>query len=398
MKPNRPFLVIAYVVFLAALVEGACYLGLLALAATKGLTYEPVFSAPLDDKTIKALERIAIPQGQYIVFDQELGWTLAPSASSDDGQYTTTPLGSRTTARDPTTQGDAALRVAAYGDSYVHGDEVADSETWAFVLERAYPSWSLINYGVRGYGPDQAYLRYLRTRGDPRVNLVVIGYMSENLQRVTNVFRPFYFSDTEFPFSKPRYKLVENRLVLVPNPLSLKDYRRLLDSPDSVLQKLGSDDWYYNNLPHKSKFDFLATVRLVRLYWSQLHREKMILSNGLYNTRSEAYRLALKILQQFAAEVARNQQTPIVVIFPSHDDLERIIDGRAVRYSPLVEDLVSGGVCVVDLKGAFAEVKTKKALSEVFRRQHYSPHGNELVASFLGPRLLQISRDHDCPK
>jgi hypothetical protein len=165
-----------------------------------------------------------------------------------------------------------------------------------------------------------------------------------------------------------------------------------------MLQKLGRDDWYFSNLPHKSDFDFLAAVRFAKLAWNELHREKMILPNGLYNTKSEAYRLASKILQQFAAEVARHQQTPIVVIFPTREDVWRANHGRVVTYSPLVEELVSAGVCVVDLKGAFAEARTKKALSQAFRVQHYSPFGNELVASFLGPRLLQLGRTHECPK
>lgn len=397
MKLNRHLWVIAYAAFLVALVEGASYLGLWVLSATKGMSYKPVFSAPLPEQTIKTLERIATPQGQYVVFDQGLGWTLAPSARSDDGQYTTTQLGSRTTARDPATHRDVVLRIAAYGDSYVHGDEVPDSATWAFVLEREYPRWSVINYGVRGYGPDQAYLRYLRTAGDLGADLVLIGYMSENLQRVTNVFRPFYFAGTEFPFSKPRYKLVENRLVLVPNPLKLDDYGRLAESPDSVLRRLGNDDWYYGNLPHTSVFDLLATVRLVKLCWSEVHREKVILSTGLYSTQSEAYRLTLKILQQFAAEVVRNRQTPVVAVFPSRDDLMRGLRGREAGYSPLVQDLASSGVCALDLQGAFAEATTENGLADVFKEQHYSPRGNELVAGFLGPRLYHLAQTHECP-
>ena len=129
----------------------------------------------------------------------------------------------------------------------MHGDEVSDSETWEFALERAHPSWSVINYGVGGYGPDQAYLRYKATAASPRADLVIIGYMTENIQRVTNVFRPFYYSNTELPFSKPRYKIGQNKLVLIPNPLAVTDYRLLLTSPDSVLRTLGTNDWYYNN-------------------------------------------------------------------------------------------------------------------------------------------------------
>jgi hypothetical protein len=51
---------------------------------------------------------------------------------------------------------DAVVLVA--GDSYVHGDEVADKESFPASLERILQV-PVANFGVGGYGPEQALLK-----------------------------------------------------------------------------------------------------------------------------------------------------------------------------------------------------------------------------------------------
>lgn len=50
--------------------------------------------------------------------------------------------------------------MAAFGDSFTHCDEVKDAETWeerlAVLLQK-----NVYNFGVGGYGTDQAYLKFL---------------------------------------------------------------------------------------------------------------------------------------------------------------------------------------------------------------------------------------------
>ena len=95
---------------------------------------------------------------------------------------------------------------------------------------RAQPSGFLGDYSrLQPGGPGQALLRYRRDGVKFHPHVVLIGFMSENINRVVNTFRPFYFPRSGVPFSKPRFALRGGDLVLIPNPLQSEEaYRELL--------------------------------------------------------------------------------------------------------------------------------------------------------------------------
>ena len=96
------------------------------------------------------------------------------------------------------TPSDAVILVA--GDSYTHGDEVADHATYPAELERllAVP---VANLGVGGYGPEQALLK-LEGLIDrfPKARVAVLSIMYENTRRMVNSYRPVYYRDTGMRF------------------------------------------------------------------------------------------------------------------------------------------------------------------------------------------------------
>ena len=59
-----------------------------------------------------------------------------------------------------------SLRIAAFGDSFTHGDEVPNEDTWQEILMRAHPDVEAMNFGVGAYGLDQAFLHYQRDGAD----------------------------------------------------------------------------------------------------------------------------------------------------------------------------------------------------------------------------------------
>ena len=90
--------------------------------------------------------------------------------------------------------------VLVVGDSYAHGDEVADDATYPAALERllAVP---VANLGVGGYGPEQALLK-LEGLIDrfPKARVAVLSIMYENTRRMVNSYRPVYYRDTGVRF------------------------------------------------------------------------------------------------------------------------------------------------------------------------------------------------------
>ena len=123
----------------------------------------------------------------------------------------------------------------------------------------------VLNFGVKGFGTDQAFLRYKKDGIKYNSHIVLIGFMSENIFRNVNVFRPFYLKNTKFPLTKPRFILEKNKLVLLNNPTqNLSDYNKILDDPVNMISTLGTNDFYYQRKYKKGPFDSLPSVRLIK--------------------------------------------------------------------------------------------------------------------------------------
>ena len=119
-------------------------------------------------------------------------------------------------------------RILVFGDSFTFGDEVGDDETYCHFLQQLLPHTEVLNLGVHGYGHDQMLL-YLREAGPRfRPDVVLLGFVYDDMERNLLGFRDF---------AKPRFELRGARLELrgtpVPSPheLRAREWRqlRLLD-------------------------------------------------------------------------------------------------------------------------------------------------------------------------
>ncbi len=100
----------------------------------------------------------SIPFGQFdgawknsgLEGDLELGWI------TDRQNQAISPNGAR---RDGSA--NIAAPISAYGDSFVFGADVDNDQTFPHFLSRRF-GVGVANYGVSGYGPDQALMRLER--------------------------------------------------------------------------------------------------------------------------------------------------------------------------------------------------------------------------------------------
>ena len=72
--------------------------------------------------------------------------------------------------------------VSLYGDSFVWADEVDDAHAWGNLLVDRL-GCRVANFGVRAYGTDQSYLRYLNSAPTDNSQVVVLGHFTENVLR-----------------------------------------------------------------------------------------------------------------------------------------------------------------------------------------------------------------------
>ena len=386
--------IIFYIVWLAVLFEGACYIVTHLVAALAARPTSVIFQE--QSWHIKRF----LSDNSLTQYDPQLGWRYRSNFVDKMNQMNSQGLRS---TREYTLQPNIGIiRVAAFGDSFVYGNEVANENCWPTVLEKEFPAVEVLNYGVGAYGTDQAYLRYLSEGSDLSPQIVIIGFTTVNLQRILNVYRRF-ISDQEFPGVKPRYELSDKEeLRLLPNPIvSLSGFERYLQSPRAVTE-LGEHDYWYQPLVYENPcYDYSASVRfltqftikLANRYFNEdrLCRGSLINwdSNCKFNTSSTAFKIQIKIIERFASDVRARGAIPVVALFPDKLSIHRVHKNGTSIYYPLADWLKENRIDYVDLISAFSEGDVEGSLDKWFMGGgHYSPLGNKIVAQALGMEIL----------
>jgi len=369
--------------------ELVSYGGLLFLSKFRHTDYEPVDIVSARHQAY--IRRLVEQKTGYITFSPSLGWSVKSNGSSD--LYRSNARAVRSDREYEITPPHGVRRVSAFGDSFTHCDEVRNHETWQAIMEGFDTNLEVLNFGVGAFGLDQSYLRYMKEGRQFHSGIVLIGFMTENILRHVNTYRPFYFPKTGLPLTKPRFVVEDRRLALIPNPMkSLDDYNMLLLQPGETLSRIGANDDYYKRRYASSLFDWSPTVRLVRLLVQrgdeEIPDEEEIIIDGHYNEKSEAFRVTTKIFDRFYSEVVENQSTPVILVFPNQSDLIRARQNKQQMYSTLLSYFDSAGYRYIDLIEAFDNAEVEDLFSG-----HYTPLANSLVAQYLSDYINNMSEE-----
>jgi hypothetical protein len=375
------------------IIEGIAFLGLRVLEGAGRAGYAPTLTESISPQHRDILERLIAGHTGYLGHDELLGWTNLPGGSNElysansrgirsDHEYSSAPIPGR-------------IRIAAFGDSFMHADDVPNHEAWSSIVEKSESDIEVLNFGVGGFGPDQAYLRYMQEGRGFEPDLVFIGMMSENINRIVNVYRPFYTPDTGNPLAKPYFKVSDGQLVHRINPMPTLDaYAQLLEQPVAVLPALGEEDFHYSFRYTKGALDFSPLVRLSKVILFEL-KERLaspFFENGQYRTDSDQYLLLDKLLLEFRCAALDHGSLPVTVLFPHRADVAAALSGKPVSYKPLSDELRQEGLPVLDLADAFSLLPPDTKL-DGFVRQHYTGRGNELIATFIVDHIRKNGLD-----
>ncbi|MDH5194839.1 MAG: hypothetical protein OEW32_14225, partial [Nitrospira sp.] len=148
----------------------------------------------------------------YLTYDDVMGWTLGPNRKSANGLYYSSVEGIRAPREGVSfAKTSTKTRIALVGDSFTFGDNVVYEESWGYLLEKALgPEFEVLNFGVSGYGVDQAYLRYEKDVRSWHPKVVIFGLISDDVERSLRLYHSIMASRAgwgEFPFAKPRFVL-----------------------------------------------------------------------------------------------------------------------------------------------------------------------------------------------
>jgi hypothetical protein len=281
--------------------------------------------------------------------------------------------------------------VASFGDSYTHCSDVGDGETWQAYLSELLQA-DIYNFGTPGFGTDQAYLKYLTVRSKLHTDVVILGLITENINRIVNIYRPFYFSDTGLRLPKPRFVLEGGRLELLENPVTGRaDIERLCDEP--FIHELGRHDYWYNrdNYP-VYRFPYTGILFNKRI-WLEVFYGKRGQQIHDVNPRpwedlwqeEEITSLMFGIVDSFVSAAQLDGSVPIILVLPLQDQVfERFVTGRNPQSVSMVLDYCERQdyPCLDTITELAASVGRREEIVDLFI-VHLSPKGNRIVANAL---------------
>jgi hypothetical protein len=341
-------------------------------------------------KFMKAAASGNAPPG-LMLFHSALGWDYPPGLAYEDAQgvsYCHGPQGERRC----TTDYDTTL-IATYGDSFTYCLSAGDEDTWQNFLGKRLGT-NVLNFGVGGYGTDQALLKYELHEGPP-TKIVMLCVLPENINRVVNIYRPFYTYEDPLRLTKPVFVRDGKNIRLIPNPLTSEAELSRLDQ-EQFLEALGRIDYWYQLDKRLPKFSFPYVFSLVSWrgpVFSQLVERMRGLSSGKirhsWNLFDEEGPLSIMchIADRFVATARSRGSEPLIVIMPHKDYVTEITDRGMVRVSNFLEYLSRKNYPFLDAVKCMAEMKPSKEELETWYESHATPRGNRVLATILSRYL-----------
>jgi hypothetical protein len=305
-------------------------------------------------------------------FDPDLGWDRVPPIRTYDP--------------------DVHYDAQAFGDSLTFCPGVADSETWASYLGEL-TGIQTLNFGVGGYGLDQAVLKAEKYSSRFSTKISILGLYSEEYRRSHSYYGCYYFrSHPSFQYAfKPIFIEGGGSYELIKPPCS--NVNCLIDmvteGNTNLKEFLNKHDyWYRDNLRRPSlRAPYLpGLVRVVPELLTLRSRGRR------WFVTPDSVHLAEFLIDRFADICHRAGSQPVYVLIYNAKQLARIRSGmdkdQAIREHLKKHHLpyINTSDYILESCPTAADLENVRGLSG-----HLSPYGNRLVAEAIaGSQALAL--------
>lgn len=317
----------------------------------------------------------------YRLYDSKLGWKLGNNGKIPPLYYSS-PQGFRISKAmyNAKQKEVTSTDIITIGDSFTHGDEVLHEQSWPYYLANL-SNRSVINFGVGGYGMDQAILSYFYS--DIDCDTVILGLISGDLERTTNiVYGGLYLGGTKtkpmFVFNSDDKHSIINQPCLYGD--KLKD--EFIKGEGSILFR---HEKSFNPLIFRKQFfDFSYLYRLGKMFWLR----SIIIKAPIYNSLDQRYDYIYKILVKFN-EIAKDKgDVPIVVFMGnmnSFDDRKRI----KLPWNRMENDLSKIGLLSINTADSIYPIYNNNPNKIINKNGvHYTAFSNKLIAEIINYKLI----------
>ena len=350
-------------------------------------------------------------------FDPELGWVRKPNTEHlENGKYgkvkwTTNSSGARTNPEFEKTES----KISCYGDSFAFCRQVNDDETWEHYLSKTFMI-NVQNFGVGNYGLDQTLLRLKREYALNPTKIVIIGVVPDTISRILSMWKHYYEYGNTLGF-KPRFKISNNDLELIKNPIDTKEKFLKYTNYLNIIQE---NDFFYKTKFSREKITFPYCINIFR-NWKRnseliravkrieknesdgdnskeiLWKPMSIIMEINLKWRVQLFQnknnldLIIKILEEYVMFSKQNNFLPVFVFLPQKDDLLFI-----KKNYHFYENMINAILKIKDL--VFFDITKEliqiKNLDELYSDDndyggHYSADGNKKISELIANELRE---------
>lgn len=332
-------------------------------------------------------------ESSYNIYDENLGWKLRPSVEKEKETYSyrTNKQGYRSEQDYQLALKPGILRLGIFGDSFIHGDEVGVNETiGAYLTQNFEGKAEQLNFGVSGYGSDQALLTYEKVGLPYKPQVVVLGYLTQHIARNVNRFRRFYIPELDNPFlSKPRFILKNGQIELVsPVTYNPNEAAKLIKAKD--FQTLSEHEFFY--FPQFYEYYWYYQSAFLREFFTRKYRSQIKQKNQspmLYQNE-ECTEISFQILKRFCETARKNGATPVVFTLHFLQDFRKW-DENSHYWKKFIERCKKEGIPILDCGKKLSEDSDFMQTPEkhFMPQGHYSPELNKKIGRWVFEFLLQ---------
>ncbi len=336
-----------------------------------------------------------VPEAEYAAYvadrDPVLGWpSEAWLAERADARH------SRISPANAALGEAARPCISVYGDSFAYGDEVGDEAAWANVLADRL-GCRVNNFGVGGYGADQAVMRLEKHLAEGRElgGTLILTLYPDNLNRHMNQWRNLL---TGQPLSfKPAFRVDGDGLA--PEPIFAGDHQAfeaLADDPGAYL----ATETYLPDTPgfrRMRRVGFPYALDLAGIVLDQVKSFRGFGSSGRANffnypvyyddasgPSEEKKAVTAGIVRRFAALCKAEGKRCVFVITPSPELVLQRDETGAHDLGPWLKP-AAGGLIFLDATDMFDDLDD--ICAHVVRADdcggHYNEAGNARLAAFV---------------
>jgi hypothetical protein len=344
----------------------------------------------------EVVDRYLHDSSGFLLYDPDLGWNNRPRTCTPDKRYCANSFGMRSDREYSSELKPGQFRVSMFGDSFVAGFDADYPNTLVVQTENLLRARGLdaevLNFGVGGFGFDQAYLYYNRDGSRFATNVIVQGLQLENVGRDVTLFRIVAMPGTGIPFSKPRYILDgDGKLSLINHPtVAPEDVPNVLANfhhwPLAKYEPSYTEKYRHHWYTPSKLLCTLADVRLARF----AHAEP----EDLFKVDGEAMNITVTLLERYRDEVTRSGKPFLLIYFPLQDTINAVLAGKPDPWQPHLDRL--HGMTVVNPTPGLVAYAKEHGTGSLYNG-HYSTAGYRIVAEALAEALVPLAPHASTP-